>query len=219
MTASHESRLRRIRVRWRLLGLPVRLAIQTAAVTAAGFAIFAILQTTDAVDATAASLLVAVVFGSATVLQHRQAQRRQYTVELIAAFQTTDHLAAADTWMANQIAGDLPVTADVCLADEPRVIAMLDYYEFLAVLAEQGLIDVPLVRNLRGGTMARCFLICHDYIEDRRTRVGPELYRGLEFFTEATRPPAIAGPRHDASSPVAFVRFPGSEGVPNSGTH
>lgn len=114
MTASHESRLRRIRVRWRLLGLPVRLAIQTAAVTAAGFAIFAILQTTDAIDATAASLLVAVVFGSATVLQHRQAQRRQYT--------------------------------------------------------------------------------------------------------EATRPPAITGSRHDASSPVAFVRFPGSEGVPNSGT-
>lgn len=191
MTSTFNRRVRLIRFRWRLVNQPLRLTIQTAAAAAAGSAIFVVLQANNAIDATAASLIVAAVFGSATVLQHRQAQRQQYTVDLIAAFQTTEQLAAADTWMAGRIANNVAVTADISASDEPFVIAMLDYYEFLALLSEQGLVDVSIILNLRGGTMTRCYHLCRGYIQDRRDRVGPELYRRLEIFTEAARIPAV----------------------------
>ncbi|MEU4312821.1 hypothetical protein [Nocardia sp. NPDC024068] len=216
MRPAFERRIRRIRVRWRLLNQPLRLTVQTMTTALAGVTGFVVLQANTAIDATAASVIVAGVFGSVTVLQHRQGQRRQYTVELIAAFQMTDQLAVADAWMARRIAAGLPITAEIGEADEPFVIAMLDYYEFLAVLAEQGVVDVALIRNLRGGTMTRCFDLCRSYIDDRRDRVGTELYRGLEIFTDAARPPVPSRPPRTTIAPAANVALrglPGTDGV------
>jgi hypothetical protein len=184
-TSGGAGRLRRAQLRWRLTGLPLRLAIQAAAGAAIGIAVFAVLRTNDTIDATAASVLVAVFFGIFTVFQQRQAQRRQHTVELITAFQTSDQLSAADKWMVERITNARPVEVDVSPDDEGHVVVLLDYYEFLAVLAQRGMVDVPLLMDLRGGAMARCFRMCETYIDDRRLRVRTSLYFGLDMFVAA----------------------------------
>jgi hypothetical protein len=178
---------RRERVRWRLARKPLRLVAQAAATALLALAGFLFLRAGGDVNETAASILIAVVFGVVTVLQQRQAQKRQHTVGLITAFQSADHLAAADVWMASRISNHREVTGDIPEADECHVITILDYYEFLAVLAVRGVVDTPLLVRLRGGTMQRCFDLCRSYIEDRRLRTGPEIYRCLEDLTAAVR--------------------------------
>jgi hypothetical protein len=179
--------LHRQEVRWRLAKTPLRVAAQGIAVAALAVAVFLFLRTSGDINETAASILVAVVFGAVTVFQQRQAQRRQHTVGLLTAFQSADQLAAADIWMATRISRGQEVGADIGRADERHVITMLDYYEFLAVLALRGLVDTPLLVRLRGGTMSRCFYLCRGYIEDRRRHAGPEIYRCLEEFAAAVR--------------------------------
>ncbi|HEU5108112.1 MAG TPA: hypothetical protein VFT95_06100 [Micromonosporaceae bacterium] len=174
-------------VRWRLARKPLRLVAQAVATALLALAGFVFLRTGGDVNETAASILIAVVFGVVTVLQQRQAQKRQHTVALITAFQSADHLAAADVWMASRVSGRREVTGDIPADDECHVITILDYYEFLAVLAMRGIVDTPLLVRLRGGTMQRCFDLCRSYIEDRRLRAGPELYRCLEDFAVGVR--------------------------------
>lgn len=147
-------------------------------------AAFAFVSSGAAVDETAASVLVAVVFGVTTVLQLRQSQRRQHTVELITGFQNSEVLAAADTWMTTQIGSRRQVAIDIPPADERHVIAILDYYEFLSSLAIRGLVDVSLLLSLRGGTMLRCYAVCRTYVEHRRRTVGGELYQSFGLFVE-----------------------------------
>ena len=179
MTASW---LRRALLRWRVQNLAVRVGVQALAGAAIGFAAFRVLLSNSAVDATAASVLVAVFFGLFTVLQQRQSQRRQHTVELITAFQTAEELCAADRWMAERIAAAEPGGADLEPAEAGHVMVLLDYYEFLAVLAQRGMVDVTLLMDLRGGAMSRCYAICEEYLADRRARVFAGLYVGLGVF-------------------------------------
>ncbi|GIG92996.1 DUF4760 domain-containing protein [Plantactinospora endophytica] len=183
--------LRRERVRWRLSRKPLRLVVQAIGLAGLALTGFAFLRTSGEINETAASILVAVVFGAVTVLQQRQSQRRQYTVGLITAFQSADPLSRADIWMAGRISTRRQVGADLAEDDERHVIPLLDYYEFLAVLAVRGLVDVPLLLNLRGGTMTRCFELCRGYIADRRVRAGAEVYQALELLaTEYRRVPS-----------------------------
>ncbi|MGH8879405.1 MAG: DUF4760 domain-containing protein, partial [Stackebrandtia sp.] len=129
----------------------------------------------------------------ATVLQLRHAQRRQHTIELITNFQSNDALSQADTWMARHLAGD--AGADLSDDDSTHLTAILDYYEFLSSLALRGLIEVPLLLDLRGGAMKRSFDACGDYIARRRDQVGAELYRSFELLvTEYARRGTTAGP-------------------------
>ncbi|AVT32104.1 hypothetical protein C6361_24515 [Plantactinospora sp. BC1] len=192
--------LRRIRMRWRLARRPIRLGVQAVGLATLVMAGFSFLRTSGEINETAASILVAVVFGAMTVLQQRQSQRRQYTVGLITAFQSAETLSQADVWMARRISAHQPVGADLTGDDEQRVLPLLDYYEFLAVLAVRGMVDVPLLLNLRGGTMTRCFELCRGYVADRRTLAGREIYQALELLaTEYRRrlpmppPPAPGG--------------------------
>jgi len=169
-------------VRWRLAGQPVRLVVTAVGIGALALTAFAGLSATGKIDLTAASVLVAVVFGVVTIRQQQQSQRRQHTVDLITAFLNTDRLSAADAWIADRILTGRPITGDIPVAERSYVISMLDYYEFLAVLAQRGLVGVPLLIDLVGGSMTRCFNICRSYIEHRRTCDFPGLYSGLEFF-------------------------------------
>lgn len=147
-----------------------------------GVIAFVIVDVGPDIDETAASILVAAVFGVATVLQLRQTQRRQHTIGLLTNFQSTESLNAADMWMAQRIATRLPIDDDLSPDDRRHVIAMLDYYEFLASLALRGFIDVPLLVELRCGAMRRSLHICWDYIMRCREEIGAELYRSLEIF-------------------------------------
>jgi len=179
--------LRRERMRWRLSRKPLRLVVQGICLAALALAGFAFLRTSGEINETAASVLVAVVFGAVTVLQQRQSQRRQHTVGLLNAFQSAERLSSADVWMASRITSGRAVGADLAEDDERYVIPLLDYYEFLAVLAVRGLVDVPLLLNLRGGTMTRCFDLCRGYIDDRRGRAGAEIYQALELLAAEYR--------------------------------
>ena len=184
MTTDRRNRIRRVRLRWHLISPPFRLLAQAGMVAVAALVGFAVLSIGDAITETAASVLVAVVFGAATVLQLRQSQRRQYTVGLLTNLQSTDTLSAADMWMAQRIASHREIDADVSTEDMRHVIALLDYYEFLSTLALRGFIDIPLLMNLRGGTMTRCYDICGTYIATCRSDIGAELYVGFETFVD-----------------------------------
>jgi hypothetical protein len=181
---SFADRMGRMQVAWRFAGFPVRLAVLVAAGVVVCAAVVAIVSSSQRVDATTASILVAVFFGVTAVVQQRQTQRRQHTVDLITAFQTADALSAADAWMADRITRRATVGGDVLGADQGHVMTLLDYYEFLAVLARRGLVDVPLLLDLRGGAMTRAFDICRPYVHDRRSNVWPGLYSCLEMFAD-----------------------------------
>ncbi|MBF9131002.1 hypothetical protein I0C86_18845 [Plantactinospora sp. S1510] len=187
MTGQLARTLRRERVRWRLSRKPLRLLVQGVGLAALALTGFTFLRASGEINETAASILVAVVFGAVTVLQQRQSQRRQHTVGLMTAFQSAEGLSTADVWMAGRITSGRAVDADLPPEDERHVIPLLDYYEFLAVLAVRGLVDVPLLLNLRGGTMTRCFDLCREYIEDRRVRAGAEVYQALEMLAAEYR--------------------------------
>lgn len=213
------ARLRQLQVRWRLAALPLRLIVQAALATAVGLAGYAALQANEQINETAASILVAVLFGTVAVFQQRQTQRRQHTVDLLTAFQSADRLAAADEWMSGRITRRAPVGPDVPAADEGHVITMLDYYEFLAVLAQRGLVDVPLVVDLRGSAMTRAYRICESYIADRRARVWPGLYVCLELFAvaNARRTGADQTPAEPPEPPAAGPPPADAETAPSTG--
>jgi hypothetical protein len=176
--------LQRVQLRWRLSSRWVRVVALSVAVSAVALVAFLALNASRRIDPTAASVLVAVIFGTATVFQQRQTQRRQHTVKMLTSFQSSERLAAADAWMADRIRLARRVDADIDAADEVHVITLLDYYEFLAVLAQRGMVDIPLLLDLRGGAMTRCFRLCRRYILDRRATVWPGLYSCLEAFAE-----------------------------------
>lgn len=184
MTEDRGARLRVARVRWHQSNPLLRTGIQVGAAALLAVGGFALLMARDDVNETAASVIVAVVFGVATVLQLRQSQRRQHTVELITNFQSTETLAAADGWMADRIASGRPVGADATGIEFHHAMTILDYYEFLSALGARGIIDSRLLLRLRGGTMRRCFDVCGEYIEHRRSKVGTELYRNFELLAD-----------------------------------
>lgn len=208
--------VRRAQVRWRLTNPVLRVVVQGGVVAGLAVAAFSFLSSGNEVNETAASVLVAVVFGVATVLQLRQSQRRQHTVELITAFQSSEMLSAADTWMATRISTHRPIEVDVPAGDERYVIAMLDYYEFLSSLALRGLVDVPLLLSLRGGPMTRCRDLCRAYVDDRRASVGGELYRSFGLFvaeytrrTRKARPGSVGpAPGEGSAEPAAAAVEP-----------
>jgi hypothetical protein len=183
-TGPRNNRLSRIRLRWHLASPLFRLLTQAGVVAVAAVVGFAFLSIGNAINETAASVLVAVVFGVATVLQLRQAQRRQYTVGLLMNLQSTLTLSAADMWMAQRIASHREIDDEVSTGDMQHVIALLDYYEFLSVLAFRGFVEIPLLISLRGGAMTRCYDLCHSYITTCRSEIGSELYIGLETFVD-----------------------------------
>lgn len=146
-----------------------------------GIAFLLLLRRAD-IDSTAASLLVGVALAAIGFLQTRQVERRQRTVEMIAALQTSDTLSAADCWMASRIASGVPVDDDIPHEDDQLVITLLDYYEFLCILAERGHLDGGLLVELRGAAMRRALSTCAGYVCARRMRVGEELYRRYDRF-------------------------------------
>lgn len=173
-----------MRLRWSLASPVLRVTTQGVVTAILAAATFIVVTSGSEINETAASVLVAIVFGVATVYQVRQSQRRQHTVELLNAFQSSEVLSAADVWMVRRIAAHQPIGCKPPEDDDRHVISLLDYYEFLAALALRGLVDVPLLLSLRGGTMTRCMRLCRGYIDHRRTTVGNELYRCFEALVD-----------------------------------
>ncbi|MGF1663849.1 MAG: hypothetical protein ACFCVG_15555 [Kineosporiaceae bacterium] len=175
----------RVLAEWQVTDSIVRLSLQLGAIVVLGLLGYRFLEGYQSVDSTAASILIGVVFGVATFLQNRPTQRQQHTVQVINEFQSSDRLCEADTWMAHRIARGEKLPVDPEPPEEVTLVVILDYYEFISTLAVRGLVDVPLLLKLRGGTMLRCRQLCEDYIAGRRALVGSELYANLLVLTSA----------------------------------
>src|SRR4051812_326925 len=118
MSETLGSRLQRLQIRWRLASAPVRVGTVAFGAAAACAVAVVLVSSSRAIDATTASILVAIFFGITAVVQQRQAQRRQHTIDLITAFQSAEALSSADEWMADRIVRHSPVGADVSGDDQ-----------------------------------------------------------------------------------------------------
>jgi hypothetical protein len=165
------------------------MAIITAAIFGIVLAAFTLVNTINALNATAASVLVAVAFGVATIFQQRQSQRREHTVNLLAELISAGHVGAGIAWVADRQMNNEPVTEKITAEERRHVRAALNYYELISALALRGHVDVRVVRDIAGSSMSRNFNICRPYIDYRRGTTAPLLYSDTELFlAEYCRP-------------------------------
>lgn len=176
------SSIRHALIQWRLANPAIRTILIGIGTTGLALGIFGAVNAIDVINATAASVLVAVVFGVVTIFQQRQSQRRQHTVDLLTEFLSADRISTATAWLADRRITQKPVTKEISASERSHVIAAFDYYELIATLALRGLVDVRIVVDLAGASMARDYESCRSYIEHRRVTDAPNLYREIEVF-------------------------------------
>ena len=174
--------IRHASIRWRLANPALRTILIGIGTAGLVLGIFGAVNAIEVINATAASVLVAVVFGVVTIFQQRQSQRRQHTVDLLTEFLSADRISTATAWLADRRITKKPVTGEVTASERSYVIAAFDYYELIAMLALRGLVDVKIVLDLAGASMARDYESCRSYIEHRRVTGAPDLYREVEVF-------------------------------------
>lgn len=176
------SNVRRALIQWQLANPAVRTILIGIGTAGLVLGIFGAVNAIDVINATAASVLVAVVFGVVTIFQQRQSQRRQHTIDILTEFLSADRVSAATAWLADRRITKKPVTGEVSASERSHVIAAFDYYELIATLALRGLLDVRIVVDLARPSMARDYEFCQSYIEHRRAADAPNLYREIEIF-------------------------------------
>jgi hypothetical protein len=179
LTAAH---VRHVSTWWRIANPTLRTTAITVGTLGIVLGIFGALNTIETINATAASILVAVIFGIVTIFQQRQSQRRQYTVDLLTTFVSNDRVSSATAWLADRRINNKPITGKVSAYERSYVSAALDYYELIAALALRGRVDIPIVLDLIGSAMIRDFESCRSYIEHRRATDAPHLYSDIELF-------------------------------------
>jgi hypothetical protein len=94
--------VRRASIRWRLANSMLRTIVITIGTGVIVLGSFGVLNAIEVINATAASVLVAVVFGVITIFQQRQSQRRQYTVDLLTVFFSGERISSATAWLAHR---------------------------------------------------------------------------------------------------------------------
>lgn len=137
----------------------------------------------------AASVIVAAV--TWFISQARDRERRQiaHSADLIATISAHEHLAKADFVMARMICKGDPIeeVGGDLLAEEldRHVMALLDYYEFVATLYFANVVHCQTIERLRGPTMRRAWHLCEGYIKNRRRLFGSdEIGKDLERFVK-----------------------------------
>jgi len=180
---------RQITRQWRIFNPAARTAITTVGVFGAVLTAFTLVNTINALNATAASVLVAVTFGVATIFQQRQSQRREHTVSLLTELISAGHVGAGIGWVADRQMNNEPITEKISAEERRHVRVALNYYELVSALALRGQVDVRVVRDIAGSSMTRNFDICRPYIDYRRGSTAPLLYTETELFlAEYCRP-------------------------------
>src|SRR5579862_1143135 len=174
--------IRHATVRWRTLNPAARTIITTIGIIGIVLAAFSAFNTINALKGIAASVLVAVVFGVATIFQQRQSQRREHTVQLLTEIVATGHVAAGIAWIADRKMNNEPITKQMSTEERHHVRAALDYYEVISALALRGQVDVRIVVDLLGSSMIRNFDACRSYIDYRRDINAPMIYADTELF-------------------------------------
>ena len=135
-------------------------------------------------EPTELSLIFGFGAGFAVYVQRSAVERRSHTIDLLRTLSDSQVLAPADTWMAERIASGEPVVTEQ-LDDEQRrcLVTLLDYYEFLCVLADDEVVDKKVLLGLRGPAMHGAVRLCRNYIDERRAlTTNPRLYIHLEVM-------------------------------------
>jgi hypothetical protein len=171
-----------VRVRWHTLNPATRTAMAAVTIFGIVLAVFTVFNAISPINATAASVLVAVVFGIVTIFQQHQSQRREHTVNLLTGFLATGHVAAGLAWIADRQLLNEPIAEQPSMEDRHHISVALDYYELISALAIRGQIDVRMVRDLLGSSMIRDFDACRPYIDYRRGLNAPKIYSDTELF-------------------------------------
>ena len=162
----------RRRPRWQVVPVAVLLLVGTP------LAMFGLLSWAG-LDATGASVLVAVIAGVVASVQSRRQEKRAATADALAALQTTDVLAEADRTVATLLRTGEQIDPDLDGPEDAALITLLDYYELLARMALANSIDRRLLVSLRGGAIGTLWSRLDDYIRVRSVHYGSPLYEGL----------------------------------------
>ncbi|HEX2191481.1 MAG TPA: DUF4760 domain-containing protein [Longimicrobiaceae bacterium] len=134
------------------------------------------------------SVLIAVWSVLATHRKDRSVQQIAHTANILANLSTSERLAESSYQLTRLInAGATVSMSGIDPATEAHVVDVLDYYEFLCDLYENGIVNRGTVREIRGQLMKRTWTICEPYIMETRELQGRRVYSGLERFVEDLR--------------------------------
>lgn len=172
---------------WPLVALVASLALAAAVIA---------VRDRTPLDATELSLIFGFGAGFAVYVQRAAVERRAHTIELLTALSTSQVLSPADLWMAERIAdGHLPPLADLDTTERGHLVTLLDYYEFLCVLAAQEVLDRKVLLAMRGSAMASAYTLTRSYVVARRVATGNDaLYVHLEQAADRVRSTPPTGP-------------------------
>ena len=173
--------LRRLWSLWPLVALVFSVAL--------GFLVVWV-QSWTPLDSTALSLILGFGAGFAVFVQRSAVERRQHTIDLLKTLSDSQVLAPASAWMAERIAaGETVVVTDLDDEERAKVVNLLDYYQFLCVLAEEEIVDRKVLLDLRGGSMRSALRLCDGYIRQRREDTGNrDLYVAMERLLRSGTP-------------------------------
>src|SRR5690349_5343209 len=130
--SSIAKRTRHATVQWRVLNSAARTIIVTVGIFGIVLAVYGVFNSLSATNATAASVLVAVVFGVATIFQQRQSQRREHTVHLLTEILGTGHVSAGIAWIVDRQINNEPITGQMSAEERHHIRVALDYYEVIS---------------------------------------------------------------------------------------
>lgn len=146
-------------------------------------------------DATELSLIFGFGAGFAVYVQRSAVERRAHTIELLTQLSTSQVLAPAAAWMAEQIAsGELAPLRDLDDEERAHLVVLLNYYEFLCILAAQEVLDRKVLLAMRGPAMANTFDLTREYVTARRvSNDHDDLYVNLERTRDRVRSGSVRG--------------------------
>lgn len=118
---------------------------------------------------TVVSLIVAVGFGVLGYFTAREDVVRAHTIDLLSMMSTSSELIAANVKMVHLINDDVQLDGiEIEEGIDKHITTLLNFYEFLAIAWDLGVISEEVLFELRGGSMSRSFSVCEQYIHDRR---------------------------------------------------
>lgn len=134
---------------------------------------------------TALSIIVATATWLVTYFRDRRAHQVAHTVDVIAGLSVSDRLAESTFQVTRLINSGKPISLDdIDPKTESHVVDILDYYEFLAELCGEGVLNRKTIESLRGRLMRRTWNICEPYIAQTRALQRRKVYSGFGQFVK-----------------------------------
>ncbi len=133
---------------------------------------------------TVGSILAAISIYFLGYRERIRFERRQNTTAILSKFYDAGPVIEANTIIASWIADNRLLPDDEVSAEEDStIIAILNYYDFLALMVREESVDSAIVLASVGGPMIETYKVTENYINARRKRLNrPKLYSALEGY-------------------------------------